>query len=135
MCSAVTSPNPPLQSASSHHYQGSIDFNTVNSNCRIGMYFLIPWIIGLMMREWPSVHCLESGHLSRLRKSLGRCTTQYIPPLGNVQYFCRKRCVLTMTDHIVENGGGLGKMVLKEVAIDHLATSHHFQANTRTQLK
>ena len=96
----------------SHHYQGSIDFNTVNTTCHVGMYFLIHplvWINGERM----AVHCLElgciglyipsdleislgprdvpraspSGHLSGLGKSLGRrgCTTQYIPPLGSVR--------------------------------------------------
>ena len=93
-------------------WQGSIDFNTVRTTRPTGMYFLIhPQ--GWINDERMAVHCLESGcirlyipsdleislgprdipwaspsgHLSGLRKSLGRrgCTTQNIPPLGSVR--------------------------------------------------
>ena len=46
----------------SHHYQGSIGFNTVNTNCPEplrGVYFLIlPWD-GSIMREW--LYCTASS--------------------------------------------------------------------------
>ena len=86
----------------SHHYQGSIDFNTANTTCPAGMYFLIHPLVWIN-DERMVVHCLESGciglyipsdleislgprdipralpsgHLSGLGKSLGRrgCTT------------------------------------------------------------
>ena len=56
----------------SHHYQGSIDFNTVNTTCSTGIYFLIhpP---GWINDERMAVHCLKSG-----------CIRLYIPPFGSV---------------------------------------------------
>ena len=46
--------------AFSHHWQGSIDFNTVRTTCPTGMYFLIhPQ--GWINDERMAVHCLESG--------------------------------------------------------------------------
>ena len=51
----------------SHHWQGSIDFNTVCTTRLTGMYFLIhPW--GWINDERMAVHCLESG-----------CIRLYIP--------------------------------------------------------
>ena len=92
-----------------------IDFNTANTTCPAGMYFLIHPSVWTN-DERMAVHCLESGciglhipsdleislgprdvprasplgHLSGLGKSLGRrgCTTQYIPPLGSVRVQC-----------------------------------------------
>ena len=94
--------------------QGSIDFNTANTTCSAGMYFLIHPLVWIN-DERMAVHCLESGyiglhipsdleislsprdvpqasplgHLSGLGKSLGRwgCATQSIPTRGSVRPF------------------------------------------------
>ena len=83
--------------AFSHHWQGSIDFNTVNTIRPTGMYFLIIPRDGLMMREWPYTASNRDElytYTAERRDVLG-CTsppTQYIPPLGSVhiQYLDKK---------------------------------------------
>ena len=72
--------------AFSHHWQGSIDFNTVNTTHPTGMYFLI-YPLGWINDERMAVHCLESG-----------CIGLYIPSdLG--KYFCLRGYVTQYIIH------------------------------------
>ena len=72
----------------SHHWQGSIDFNTVNTTRPTGMYFLIhPY--GWINDERMAVHCLKSGSIglyipSDLKISLGPRDVPRASPSGHL---------------------------------------------------
>ena len=70
----------------SHHWQGSIDFNTVNTTYPAGMYFLIHPLVWIN-DERMAVHCLESGCIGLHIPPLGSVRIQYIPTRGSVRPF------------------------------------------------
>ena len=76
-----------------HHYQGSIDFNTVNIHCTVGMYFLvstgnrgdIEWHD--LQRSYYPIHSLLTGVYDQVSNFLDKLANFPCPRTKILEFF------------------------------------------------